>query len=113
MKMLTTGQVAEICGCAPKTVSKWVDSGLLAGYKLPGGGDRRIKEADLREFMAKHGMTFPEPSESEGDLLECWTYANSDGVCGGLYYCESAADTAMVHSGLADTHRVIRLREVR
>ena len=96
-----------------KTVSKWVDSGLLAGYKLPGGGDRRIKEADLREFMAKHGMDSAEPPESEGDLIEWWTYVSSDGVCGDLYYSESAAEYAMVRSGRADTHRVIRLREVR
>ena len=36
MKVFTTGQVAKICKVAPRTVSKWFDSGRLRGYRIPG-----------------------------------------------------------------------------
>ena len=42
MKVFTTGQVAKICKVAPRTVSKWFDSGRLKGYRIPGSQDRRI-----------------------------------------------------------------------
>ena len=35
-KVFTTGQVAKICKVAPRTVSKWFDSGRLRGYRIPG-----------------------------------------------------------------------------
>ena len=41
MKVFTTGQVAKICKVAPRTVSKWFDSGRLKGYRIPGSQDRR------------------------------------------------------------------------
>ena len=40
--VLTTGDVAKICNVAPRTVSKWFDSGQLKGYRIPGSKDRRI-----------------------------------------------------------------------
>lgn len=54
--VLTTGQVAEICQVAPRTVSKWFDSGELKGYRVPGSKDRRIPVDDLVRFMRRHGM---------------------------------------------------------
>ena len=41
-EVLTTGEVAKICNVAPRTVSKWFDSGQLQGYRIPGSKDRRI-----------------------------------------------------------------------
>src|SRR5688572_17759958 len=37
--VLTTGEVAKICNVAPRTVSKWFDSGALRGYRIPGSKD--------------------------------------------------------------------------
>ena len=54
--VLTTGEVAKICQVAPRTVSKWFDSGSLKGYRVPGSKDRRIPVEDLRRFMREHGM---------------------------------------------------------
>ena len=39
-KVFTTGQVAKICKVAPRTVSKWFDSGRLRGTDL-GDLDRK------------------------------------------------------------------------
>lgn len=54
--IFTTGEVARICKVAPRTVSKWFDSGELAGYRIPGSKDRRIPRDDLLAFMDKHGI---------------------------------------------------------
>ena len=35
MKVFTTGQVAKICKVAPRTVSKWFDSGRLTRLSDP------------------------------------------------------------------------------
>ena len=54
--VLTTGEVAKICNVAPRTVSKWFDTGALTGYRIPGSKDRRIPLAQLIKFMKNHGM---------------------------------------------------------
>lgn len=55
---LTTGEVARICNVAARTVSKWVDSGRLEGYRIPGSKDRRIHVSALEQFMRAHGIPF-------------------------------------------------------
>ncbi len=54
--VLTTGEVAKICNVAPRTVSKWFDTGALTGYRIPGSKDRRIPLNQLIRFMKHHGM---------------------------------------------------------
>lgn len=54
--VLTTGEVAKICNVAPRTVSKWFDTGALTGYRIPGSKDRRIPLNQLVRFMKQHGM---------------------------------------------------------
>ncbi len=56
--VLTTGEVAKICNVAPRTVSKWFDSGSLRGYRIPGSKDRRIPVSQLLRFMKEHGIPF-------------------------------------------------------
>ena len=54
--VLTTGEVARICNVAPRTVSKWFDSGQLKGYRIPGSKDRRIPLNGLIRFMKQHNI---------------------------------------------------------
>lgn len=54
--ILTTGEVAKICNVAPRTVSKWFDSGQLRGYRIPGSKDRRIPLNGLVKFMKQHNI---------------------------------------------------------
>ena len=61
--VFTTGQVAKICKVAPRTVSKWFDTGKLRGYRIPGSQDRRIPRDHLIKFLKEHGMPL-------GDLEE-------------------------------------------
>ena len=54
--VLTTGEVAKICNVAPRTVSKWFDTGQLKGYRIPGSKDRRIPVSELYRFMKAHSI---------------------------------------------------------
>ena len=64
--VLTTGDVARICNVAPRTVSKWFDSGQLKGYRIPGSKDRRIPLNELLRFMKENNM--PSPSVPTGKI---------------------------------------------
>ncbi len=66
MKVFTVGEVAKICKVAPRSVSKWFDSGRLKGYRMPGSQDRRIPREYLIKFLKEHGMPIADvPPEEE------------------------------------------------
>lgn len=54
--VLTTGQIAKKCNVAPRTVSLWIDSGKLLGYRLPGSKDRRVTRTDFENFIKAEGI---------------------------------------------------------
>ena len=64
--VLTTGQVAQLCNVAPRTVTKWFDSGQLGGYRIPGSKDRRIPMNELIRFMKAHDI--PTDAVEKGKL---------------------------------------------
>lgn len=53
----TTGDIADICDVWPRTVTKWIDKGILPAYRLPGGLDRRVRREHLIPFLRDHGMS--------------------------------------------------------
>jgi excisionase family DNA binding protein len=67
--VFTTGEVAKICNVAPRTVSKWFDSGQLRGYRIPGSKDRRIPKAQLLRFMRAHNIPMGELESGQTHLL--------------------------------------------
>jgi len=56
--VLSTAEVAEICCVAPRTVQKWIDTGFLKGYIVPGTNHRRVTPDELRKFLKKNKMPF-------------------------------------------------------
>lgn len=56
MKVYTTGQAAQILKVTPRTVSAWMDSGRLKGYRIPGTAQRRIPAEYLIKFCNEHGI---------------------------------------------------------
>jgi len=56
--LYTTGHVATRCNAAPRTVSKWIDTGILKGFRVPGGTDRRVRKEDLLAFCREYGYPF-------------------------------------------------------
>jgi len=55
-QVFSTGQISKICQVAPRTVSKWFDTGRLKGYRIPGSNDRRVPRESLVSFMKEHGI---------------------------------------------------------
>jgi excisionase family DNA binding protein len=66
--VLTTGDVAKICNVAGRTVSKWFDSGLLKGYRIPGSQDRRIPVEEMIRFMKEHNIPASTPPAKQRRL---------------------------------------------
>lgn len=66
-RTLSTGQVAALLGCAPRTVQVWFDRGEFPGaWRLPpgtdtppGGGGRRVPRAAVLDFCRRHGVPVP------------------------------------------------------
>jgi excisionase family DNA binding protein len=67
--VLTTGQVAQFCNVAPRTVTKWFDSGQLRGYRIPGSKDRRIPLNELIRFMKEHDIPTQELEKGKIRIL--------------------------------------------
>ena len=76
--VLTTGDVARICNVAPRTVSKWFDSGQLRGYRIPGSKDRRIPVSELVRFMKTNNM--PQATLPVGKIRVLVVDSNGDSV---------------------------------
>lgn len=55
-QFMTTGEIARALGVAPCTVSKWVDSGMMEGFRLPGSLDRRVYRDKFEAFCRTYGM---------------------------------------------------------
>lgn len=68
-KVFTSGEVAQICGVSPDTVSRWFDLGQIEGYRLGPGGDRRIPYESLRKFMLSHGIPLERLEQNERRIL--------------------------------------------
>ena len=56
--IFTTYDIGRMTGTDPTTVHKWIDKGLLRGYRTP-GGHRRVRAEDLRTFLTAHRMPVP------------------------------------------------------
>ena len=52
----TTGEVAQISAVTKRTVIKWIDSGKLKGYRIPGSTHRRVAREDLTAFLKEHDI---------------------------------------------------------
>ena len=52
----TTGDLARLCQVTKRTVIKWIDSGKLKGYTIPGSRHRRVSAESLRLFLRAHRM---------------------------------------------------------
>ena len=64
MKTLTSGEIATYCDVNLRTVIRWIESGKLKGFKLPGRGNNRVLVEDFIEFLERHEMPIP-------DALKC------------------------------------------
>lgn len=116
--VLTTGDVAKLCNVAPRTVSKWFDSGKLRGYRIPGSRDRRIPMQQLIRFMRAHGIPLNGLDsgvirvlivEADQDVAELLSKALTDDagydahVVRSAFEAGAAAESSKPHVMLIDT----------
>jgi excisionase family DNA binding protein len=59
-QILTTGDLARLCGVNYRTVLNWIKRGYLPTYKLPGRGDNRITVQEALRFMREHDLPIPD-----------------------------------------------------
>ena len=65
MKTLTSGEIATYCDVNLRTVIRWIESGKLKGFKLPGRGNNRVLVSDFVSFLEHHNIPIPEDLQSE------------------------------------------------
>lgn len=58
IQSLSTFKIAQLLHVNPSSVANWVDQGLLAAHRTP-GGHRRVSTADLVRFLKEHKMPVP------------------------------------------------------
>lgn len=66
-KYLGTGKIAKLFGVSPRTVAKWIDTGLMQGIKIPGSSHRRVTISELNRFSVNHNIPFVYSEQNEND----------------------------------------------
>jgi len=136
---MTTGQIADLCGVAPRTVSAWIDNGKLPGWRIPSGNgghdareshDRRVATPVVIAFLRRHGMPVPDDLRQWEPSLLVTVSANGLGAklraalpawwavaeCDDLYtlgrtHCPALTRAVVVDVGSVGTTEAMRLGE--
>ena len=84
MDTLTTTEVADYCGVHFRTVIRWINKGILIGFKLPGRGDNRVLVQDLANFMITNEIPIPDEllerlaEQQNNDKNKSFTFCSTD-----------------------------------
>ncbi len=68
-RTFSTGAIAGYCGVNMRTVIRWIERGELAAFRLPGGGNNRVTEAEFLSFLRRNEMPVPPELEQRGDRI--------------------------------------------
>ena len=60
---LTVYKASQLCKVSSKSIINWIEAGHIKAYKTV-GGHRRIKRADLEDFMKRQGIPVPQDEPS-------------------------------------------------
>lgn len=58
-ELLTPGEVADLFGVSPKTVTRWANTGKLHPIRTL-GGHRRYRASEVHRLLDEHGDDRPE-----------------------------------------------------
>jgi two-component system, OmpR family, response regulator RpaA len=128
--VFTTGQAANRCKVAPRTVAKWCDSGELPCYRIPGGLDRRIHRNDLIAFMRRYDMRLGDLEDTTGRVLlvscgpatcaamtdalaGCEVRCSVDGFAAGQKVSQWRPETVVVDLSIGTSNAVSMARAIR
>jgi excisionase family DNA binding protein len=75
---VSTGQAARYCLVSSDTIANWIAAGRLPAQRTV-GGQYRIRLADLRSFMAAHGMRTDLLEQEADQTTPCWQFWTASG----------------------------------
>ena len=64
------GALAKLFGVSARTVVKWIDTGLLKAWRIPGSQDRRVRGDELLRFIAAQKL--PDECRQQAENLISW-----------------------------------------
>lgn len=64
-KTMTTEEAGKVLAVTPKTIRRWIKSGVLSGSQTPAGW--RLTPEDVAEFLARHRHRGPASERGEGE----------------------------------------------
>jgi excisionase family DNA binding protein len=64
-QLLTSTEVGNLLQVNPSSVKKWVNEGHIVAFRTP-GGHRRIRAADLVQFLDEHKIPVPRALQEAG-----------------------------------------------
>ena len=71
IRIFSALEVANICGVVNQTAINWIKSGYLKAFMTP-GGQYRVYEEDLLEFLKSRGMRIPEEIDAGEEEIAEW-----------------------------------------
>ena len=71
VRIFSALEVADICGVVNQTAINWIKSGYLKAFMTP-GGQYRVYEEDLIEFLKSRGMRIPDELDTEEKGMAEW-----------------------------------------
>lgn len=81
---MTVGEISRLVGCSSKTVCKWIDSGLLEGYRLPGSKDRRVSRVIFSDFARDNDLMKAVDDNRRGMSYNSMMFTTDLALIGGL-----------------------------
>lgn len=106
--LLSTTEVAALCGVAAMTVVRWIDSGALPAVRTPGGW-RRVRRADAERHAAKVAGRVAPPSLPVADLVERLTAGHREEL---VAWARAHAGTRASVGELVLSHLAPAMREI-
>ena len=84
-QLLTTGEVAKLCGVTPDAVLKWIKAGKLPAARTPGGHFRVSRETCTAMGLGETPLEEPQHTTTPDASLNkeehrCWEFFGQDGA---------------------------------
>lgn len=64
-EVLTTGDIARAMKTETRTIGRWIDKGIIKGYKTD-NGSRKVNSEDFLKFIERYSI--PETSQGEKEI---------------------------------------------
>lgn len=106
--LLSTTEVAALCGVAAMTVVRWIDNGALPAVRTPGGW-RRVRRADAERHAAKVAGRGDAPTLEPEALASFLVTGNREAV---VTWARAHAGTGTSVGDLVLTHLAPAMRQI-